>query len=118
MEPAPGLILRRTRNACLEGSSSAHAQPVHEAPTMNDPMRLSAQIDAAAAALEAKVIGWRRDFHRHPELSNREVRTAGVVAAHLRSLGLTVQTGIAHTGVVALLDSGKPGPVIALRADM
>lgn len=85
---------------------------------MNDPMRLSARIDAAAAALEAKVIGWRRDFHQHPELSNREVRTAGVVAAHLRSLGLTVQTGIAHTGVVALLDSGKPGPVIALRADM
>jgi amidohydrolase len=85
---------------------------------MNDPVRLGAQIDAAAAVLEAKVIGWRRDFHQHPELSNREVRTSGVVAAHLRSLGLTVKTGIAHTGVVALLDSGKPGPVIALRADM
>jgi amidohydrolase len=85
---------------------------------MNEPAPLGAQIDAAAAALEAKIIGWRRDFHQHPELSNREVRTAGVVAAHLRSLGLTVQTGIAHTGVVALLDSGTPGPVIALRADM
>ncbi|HEX9452265.1 MAG TPA: amidohydrolase [Burkholderiales bacterium] len=85
---------------------------------MNDPMRAGAQVDAAAAALEARVIGWRRDFHRHPELSNREIRTAGVVAEHLRALGLEVQTGVAHTGVVALLDSGKPGPVIALRADM
>ena len=85
---------------------------------MNDSLRLGAQVDAAAAALEAKVIGWRRDFHQYPELSNREVRTAGVVAGHLRALGLAVQTGIAHTGVVGLLDSGKPGPVIALRADM
>ena len=85
---------------------------------MNDSWRRGAQVDAAAAALEAKVIGWRRDFHRHPELSNREVRTAGVIADHLRALGFAVQTGVAHTGVVALLDSGKPGPVIALRADM
>ena len=81
-------------------------------------MRMGPQVDAAAAALEAKVIAWRRDFHQHPELSNRENRTAGLVAAHLRALGLTVQTGIAHTGVVGLLDSGKPGPVVALRADM
>ncbi|HKB84192.1 MAG TPA: amidohydrolase [Burkholderiales bacterium] len=79
---------------------------------------MDARIDAAAVALESKVIAWRRDFHRHPELSNREMRTAGAVAAHLRSLGLAVQTGVAHTGVVGLLDSGKPGPVIALRADM
>jgi amidohydrolase len=85
---------------------------------MNDSIRAGAQVDAAAAALEAKVIGWRRDFHQHPELSNREVRTAGVVAGHLRALGFSVQTGVAHTGVVGLLDSGKPGPVIALRADM
>lgn len=85
---------------------------------MNDPLRRDVQVDAAAAALEAKVIAWRRDFHQHPELSNREVRTAGVVAGHLRALGLSVQTGVAHTGVVGMLDSGKPGPVIALRADM
>jgi amidohydrolase len=85
---------------------------------MNDPLRRDVQVDAAAAALEGKVIAWRRDFHQHPELSNREVRTAGVVAAHLRALGFSVQTGVAHTGVVGLLDSGKPGPVIALRADM
>jgi amidohydrolase len=85
---------------------------------MNDSLRLGMQVDAAAAALEAKVIAWRRDFHRHPELSNREIRTASAVAGHLRSLGLAVQTGVAHTGVVGLLDSGKPGPVIALRADL
>jgi amidohydrolase len=85
---------------------------------MNDQFDPGAQIDVRAAALESKVIAWRRDLHQHPELSNREVRTAGVVAEHLRALGLKVQTGVAHTGVVGLLDSGRPGPVIALRADM
>jgi len=85
---------------------------------MNDPLRTDVQVDAAAAAVEAKVIAWRRDFHQHPELSNREFRTADIVADHLRSLGFSVQTGVAHTGVVGLLDSGQPGPVIALRADM
>jgi amidohydrolase len=85
---------------------------------MNDALRAGAQVDAAAAALEPKVLAWRRDFHQHPELSNREVRTAAIVADHLRTLGFAVQTGVAHTGVVGLLDSGKPGPVIALRADM
>ncbi len=68
--------------------------------------------------LEKKVINWRRDIHQHPELSNREFRTAKVIAAHLTELGLQVQTGVAHTGVVAILDSGKPGPFIAMRADM
>ncbi|QBL10355.1 amidohydrolase [Rheinheimera sp. D18] len=65
-----------------------------------------------------KVISWRRDLHQHPELSNREVRTAAKVAAHLESLGLEVRTGIAHTGVVGILKGGKAGPVVALRADM
>jgi amidohydrolase len=77
-----------------------------------------ARVDAAATALEPKVIEWRRHIHRHPELSNREVRTAEMVAQRLRALGLEVQTQVAHTGVVALLDSGRPGPVVALRADM
>jgi amidohydrolase len=81
-------------------------------------MSLAAQVDVAAGTLEPKLIGWRRDFHQHPELSNRETRTAGKVAEHLRSLDLPVHTGVAHTGVVALLDSGRPGPVVALRADM
>lgn len=71
-----------------------------------------------AAEVEQKVIEWRRDLHQHPELSNREFRTAEVVAKHLKSLGLEVQTGVAHTGVVARLKGAKPGPLIALRADM
>jgi amidohydrolase len=65
-----------------------------------------------------KVISWRRDIHQHPELSNREFHTSKLVADHLRALGLEVQTGIAHTGVVAIIKGGKPGPRIALRADM
>jgi amidohydrolase len=78
----------------------------------------SANLDAEVKAIDAKVIAWRRDFHQHPELSNREVRTAGIVAEHLKKLGLEVETGIAKTGVVALLKSGRSGPTIAIRADM
>ena len=65
-----------------------------------------------------KVVAWRRDVHQNPELGNRETRTAKLVADHLRSLGIEVKTGVAHTGVVGLLRGGKPGPVVALRADM
>lgn len=75
-------------------------------------------IDRLAAELDARVVAWRRDIHQHPELGNREFRTAALVAEHLRGLGLEVQTGVAHTGVVGLLRGGKPGPVVALRADM
>lgn len=75
-------------------------------------------IDAGAAGIEPKVIEWRRDIHRHPELGNREFRTAELVARHLRALGLEVKTGVAHTGVVGVLRGGKPGEVVALRADM
>jgi len=75
-------------------------------------------LDAAAREIEPRVIEWRRDIHQHPELSNRETRTAGIVAEHLRALGMEVRTGVAHTGVVGLLKGGKPGPVVALRADM
>lgn len=73
---------------------------------------------AADDALRAKVVEWRRDLHRHPELGNSETRTAKVVADHLRKLGMTPRTGIAATGVTAVLKGGKPGPRIALRADM
>jgi amidohydrolase len=80
---------------------------------------LAPQIDTAAAAIEAQVIAWRRDLHQHPELGNREFRTAGIVAAHLNALGFDeVRTGVAHTGVVGLLKGALPGPVVALRADM
>ncbi|HBK47279.1 MAG TPA: amidohydrolase [Xanthomonadaceae bacterium] len=76
------------------------------------------EVGAAAAKLQAQVVEWRRDFHQHPELSNREERTAGRVAEHLRKLGLQPKTGVAHHGVVAIIKGGRPGPRIALRADM
>ena len=68
--------------------------------------------------IEAKVIQWRHEIHQNPELSNREFKTAEKVAAHLRSLGMDVQTGVAHTGVIGLLKGKRPGKVLALRADM
>jgi amidohydrolase len=79
---------------------------------------LLGEVDRLASGVEAKVLDWRRDFHQHPELSNRETRTAAAVAAHLRALGLEVRTGVAHTGVVGVLRGGRPGAVVALRADM
>lgn len=75
-------------------------------------------IDEATSAIESKVIEWRRDIHAHPELGNHEVRTAGLVAAHLKSLGYEVREGVAVTGVVGVLKGAQPGPVVALRADM
>ena len=68
--------------------------------------------------VESEVIEWRRHYHEHPELSNREFNTGKHIAQELRKLGLEVETGIAITGVVGVLDSGKPGPVIGLRADI
>jgi len=79
---------------------------------------MSAQIDKKAESLEKKVVAWRRDIHEHPELGNREFQTAAKIAAHLQSLGIEVKTGVGKTGVVGLLKGGKPGPVVALRADM
>ncbi|RTQ47145.1 amidohydrolase [Hymenobacter gummosus] len=79
---------------------------------------LDARIDAATTRVLPQVIAWRRDLHEHPELGNRETRTAALVAAELKRLGLEVQTGVGKTGVVGLLRGGKPGPVVALRADM
>ena len=75
-------------------------------------------IDQKAKALLPKVIEWRRHLHQNPELGNREFKTMEYIAAHLRSLGLEVKTGVAKTGVVAILKGGKPGPVVALRADI
>lgn len=79
---------------------------------------LSERTRSRIAALEPKVVAWRRDIHQHPELGNRETRTAKLVADHLRSLGIDVKTGVAHTGVVGVLRGGRPGPVVLLRADM
>ena len=75
-------------------------------------------LDKQYIEIENKVIEWRRDFHKNPELSNREYQTAEKIANHLKALGLEVQTGIAHTGVVAILEGNTPGKVIALRADI
>ncbi|MGZ3949862.1 MAG: amidohydrolase, partial [Flavisolibacter sp.] len=79
---------------------------------------LETQIEAAVSKIEPKCIAWRRDFHEHPELSNREIRTSKIIADHLRSLGIEVMEGVAKTGVVGILRGDKPGPVIGLRADM
>ena len=91
---------------CMAASLSGNAQST------------PAAIQSKAEALRPKLIEWRRYLHQHPELSNREVKTAEYVANILRSFGLEVKTGIAKTGVVAILKGGKPGPVVALRADM
>ncbi|HEX7243699.1 MAG TPA: amidohydrolase [Longimicrobiaceae bacterium] len=93
----------------LAGAPAASAQA---------PAALLAEIDRRAAEVQPQVVAWRRDFHQHPELSNREERTARIVAEHLRKLGLEVRTGVARHGVVATLRGGRPGPVVALRADM
>lgn len=82
------------------------------------PLLALADVNQLADKVEPKVIEWRHHFHEHPELSNREFETAKYIEKYMRSLGLEVQTGVAITGVVAVLDSGKPGPVVALRADM
>jgi amidohydrolase len=90
---------------------STLALPVHAAVDI-------AALDAATNAVMPQVVAWRRDIHQHPELSNREQRTSKLVADELRKLGLEVRTGIAHTGVLGVLKGGKPGPTLALRADM
>ncbi|QQE05863.1 M20/M25/M40 family metallo-hydrolase, partial [Cupriavidus sp. ISTL7] len=89
-----------------------------QSPTSSGDPALHAQIETRAKAAEARLIAWRRDIHQHPELGNYETRTAKLVADHLRKLGMDVKTGVAKTGVVGLLKGGKPGPVVALRADM
>ena len=88
-------------------SGMAQAQPI-----------ASSIVDAKVQAIQPKVVAWRRDIHQNPELGEQEVRTAKLVADHLRALGLEVRTGVAKTGVIGILKGGKPGKVVALRADM
>ena len=87
-------------------------------PLLAQPPADYAAFDLAAAKVQSKVIAWRRDFHAHPELGTLELRSSAIIADFLRKLGLEVKTGVAKTGVVGILRGGKPGPVIALRADM
>lgn len=75
-------------------------------------------VEARAKAVEPQVIEWFKDFHAHPELGLEETRTAGIIAAHLRALGIDTRTGVGETGVVGLLRGGQPGPIVALRADI
>lgn len=93
---------------------AAPALGAQQAPTSE----LAKLIEAKLPAVMPKVVAWRRDLHEHPELSGQEVRTAKIVAEHLKSLGIEVQTQMGLTGVVGVLKGGKPGPVVALRADM
>lgn len=79
---------------------------------------LQSEIDRRTIEVTPRVVTWRRDFHQHPELSYQEVRTSGIVAQHLKSLGLEVHTGVGGHGVVGVLRGGRPGPTVALRADM
>ena len=102
---APAVFMTALMNGLSGGVTSAQSS-------------VPAQIDGLTQELSDKVVRWRRDFHEHPELGNRETRTAKVVADHLRSLGIEVRSGVAHTGVVGVLRGGKPGRVVALRADM
>ena len=80
--------------------------------------RLADELDRRVTAVNPQVVAWRRDIHEHPELGMQETRTAALVAAHLRTLGMEVRTGVGGTGVVGVLKGGKPGKVVALRADM
>jgi amidohydrolase len=106
----PAIALAMCLPAALSNAGPAMAQ---------DSLDFHAEIDRLAAEVRDDVITWRRDIHRNPELGNREFRTAGVVAEHLRALGLDeVRTDVAHTGVVGVLRGGRPGPVVGLRADM
>ncbi len=82
------------------------------------PSKLTSKVDKLSEEVIEKVIEWRHDIHQNPELSNREFKTADKIASHLRELGIEVETEVAKTGVVGVLKGGKPGPVIALRADM
>jgi len=83
-----------------------------------EPSPLAAQLDARLAAAEPRLLEWRRHLHANPELGNREVETSKFVAERLRAMGLAPRTGVARTGVVAVIEGGRPGPVVALRADM
>ena len=107
MLPSPSLALAATHASAPAGRTAARASRPYDA-----------EIARRAAEVNADVIAWRRDFHQNPELSNREFRTSKIVAEKLAAMGLEVKTGVAKTGVVALLRGAKPGPVVALRADM
>jgi amidohydrolase len=101
--------------ALLTPPAGSSANATQTAPAANP---LAADVDRLVTELNSQVIAWRRDFHQNPELGNQETRTAKVIADELRKLGYEVTTGVAGTGVIGVLKGGRPGPVVALRADM
>src|SRR5690349_24137852 len=84
----------------------------------DQPFAFDAAISDAVARILPRVVAWRRDFHSHPELGNRETRTSKIVADHLRALGLEVNDNVAKTGLIGILKGAQPGPCIGLRADI
>ena len=110
----PVLFLLATMLFCTAAPALAQTNPAQT----RSASPLAAEIDRRAAAIEQELLAWRRHLHQHPELSNREIDTAKFVAEKLRSFGLDPQTGVARTGVTALLRGAQPGPVVALRSDM
>jgi amidohydrolase len=113
--PRPGPRPRPARALLIAAMITAAGAA---APAAAQTVVLDERVESSIAAVEDRVIAWRRDIHQHPELGNREFRTASLVADHLRALGIEVTTEVAHTGVVGVLRGGRPGPVVALRADM
>lgn len=108
-------VLTLTMLWTVANGQAKRAAAKADSPTLT---ALEAKIRQKADEVEEKLIAWRRDIHQHPELGDQEKRTAGIVADHLRQLGLDVQTGVGGTGVVGILKGGKPGRMVALRADM
>ena len=109
---------RHRRTACLAPAAIALALTALPAGAQKPAGGLDARVDQEAQRVAAQLVELRHRIHQDPELSNRETKTAELVAAHLRALGLEPRTGVAKTGVTALLKGGKPGPLIAVRADM
>lgn len=107
------MLRRSIRTLTIALGLSAVASPLFAQQS-----RLHAELDRRVTEVNPKVVAWRRDIHEHPELGMQETRTAALVAAHLRGLGMEVRTGVGGTGVVGILRGGKPGKVVALRADM
>lgn len=114
----PIRILQITKTAQMKKTISFLAVVFFASSLLSAQTDINAAIDAAADKIEPQTIAWRRDFHEHPELGNREFRTSKIIADYLRSLGIEVKVGVGKTGVVGILKGGLPGPVIGLRADM
>lgn len=113
-----GSFLLATVASTLVDAQAARPRREDQPPAANLITPVQAEIDRRAQEVLSKVVAWRRDFHENPELGSREFRTSKIIAEHLKNLGFEVKTGVAHTGVVAVMKGGKPGPTIALRADM